>query len=111
MSPVARRPSSVGAAPVLHWFVLPTKLPRHTITETPDVQAALDELRRETGRERLQLGELVILGAQVKVRQLRDDRQRDDALLADLADRIRRREPLIDADAADQVRRAGWTRP
>ena len=94
-----------------HTRVVPTKLPRHTITETPDVRAALDELRREVGEERLALAEIVILGAREKVRQLRDDRARDDALLSDLADRIRRREPIIDEDAADQVRRSGWVRP
>jgi hypothetical protein len=76
---------------------VPTKLPRHTITETPDVQSALDELCVESG-------------AQEKARRLRAARAEDDALLTDLADRVRRREPLVDVDAADRVRRAGWAR-
>ena len=89
---------------------MPTKLPRHTITETPDVQSALDELRVASGEQHVALGELVILGAQEKARRLRAARAEDDALLADLADRVRRREPLVDVDAADHVRRAGWAR-
>ena len=89
---------------------MPTKLRRHTITETAAVQAALDELREASGEASVALGELVVLGAHEKVRRLRDARARDDALLTDLADRVRRREALVDADAAEQVRRAGWAR-
>lgn len=87
---------------------MPTKHPRHTITETPDVRAALDDLRRETGEVRPALGELVILGAGEKLRRAREERARRDALLADLADRIRRRESLVELAAADEVRRSGW---
>jgi hypothetical protein len=87
---------------------VPTKLPRHTITETPDVQAALDDLRRETGEQRVPLAELVILGAQEKTRRLQNGRARDDELIADLAARIRRREPLVDPAAAEEVHRTGW---
>jgi hypothetical protein len=89
---------------------VPTKLPRHTVTETPDVQSALDELRQESGEQHVALSELVILGAQEKARRLRAARAADDALLADLANRVRRREPLVDFDAAEDVRRAGWAR-
>lgn len=50
---------------------MPTRRPRHTITETPPVQEALDELRRELGEDRLELPELVIRGARQKTRELR----------------------------------------
>jgi hypothetical protein len=50
---------------------MPTNRPRHTITETPPVQEALDELRRELGEGRLELPELVIRGAREKARELR----------------------------------------
>lgn len=50
---------------------MPTDRPRHTITETPPVQEALDELRRELGEGRLELPELVIRGAREKARELR----------------------------------------
>lgn len=50
---------------------MPTKRPRHTITETVPVQEALDELRRELGEDRVELPELVIRGAKQKTRELR----------------------------------------
>jgi hypothetical protein len=50
---------------------VPTKHPRHTITETPPVREALDELRRELGDDRVELPELVIRGAREKAGELR----------------------------------------
>jgi hypothetical protein len=90
---------------------MPTKLRRHAITETPPVQAALDALRDELGGERIEFGELVILGAHQKVAQLRAER--DDAAhrRGRLAERIRRRGVPVDVAAADEVRRTGWAHP
>ena len=88
---------------------MPTKLPRHSITETPAVQAALDELRRETGGAQVSLGELVILGAEEKARRLRAERAGERELLRRLADRVLEGDLLIDTDAAERVRRTGWT--
>jgi hypothetical protein len=90
---------------------MPTKHRRHAITETPRVQAALDELRGELGDERIELGELVILGAQQKAAQLRAQRIGAAELRKRLADRVRRRDVPVDRAAADEVRRAGWARP
>jgi hypothetical protein len=89
---------------------MPTKLPRHSITETPAVKAALDELRRETGEARVSLGELVILGAEEKTRRLRVDLAEDRKRLDRLADRILGGDLLIDTGAAEHVRRTGWIR-
>ena len=89
---------------------MPTKHRRHAITETPSVQAALDELRGELGDRRIEFGELVILGANEKVAQLRAERDDTTARRRQLADRIRRREIPADRAAADEVRRAGWAR-
>lgn len=50
---------------------MPTTRPRFTITETEPVRAALDDLRRELGDERVELPELVIRGARDKARELR----------------------------------------
>lgn len=75
------------------------------------MEDALDELRGELGDERIEFGELVILGAHQKVAQLRAERASASALRRRLADRVRAREPLIDVDAADEVRRSGWARP
>jgi hypothetical protein len=89
---------------------VPTKRRRHAITETPPVEAALDELREELGSERLELSELVVLGAQAKLGQLRTQRGDAEALRRQLATRIRSGELPVDREAADEVRRSGWTR-
>jgi hypothetical protein len=90
---------------------MPTQHRRHAITETPPVKAALDELREQLGDARIEFGELVILGAHQKVAQLRAARDETAALRHTLAERLRRREVLVDRAAADEVRRAGWARP
>jgi putative component of toxin-antitoxin plasmid stabilization module len=91
---------------------MPTRHRRHAITETPPVKAALDELRGELGEgTRIEFGELVILGANQKVAQLRSARERTMSRRQQLAQRIRHREIPVDRAAADAVRRAGWARP
>jgi hypothetical protein len=91
---------------------MPTKHRRHAITETPPVQEALDELRQELGdAARIELSELVILGARQKVSQLRATRNDTTSRRRQLAERIRRRDIPVDRAAADEVRRAGWARP
>jgi hypothetical protein len=90
---------------------MPTQRRRHAITETPPVQAALDELREELGdTARIEFGELVILGANEKVVRLRATRDETTARRRQLAERIRRRDLPVDRAAADEVRRAGWSR-
>jgi hypothetical protein len=90
---------------------MPTRRRRHAITETPPVQAALDELRQALGEDRLEMGERVILGAQEKLARVRADRDDAAALRRLLADRVRSRDIPADRAAADEVRRAGWARP
>ncbi len=89
---------------------MPTTRRRHAITETEPVQAALDELRRELGTDRIELAELVVLGAGAKVAAIRAERDDASLLRRRLADRVRAREALVDLDAADEVRRSGWAR-
>jgi hypothetical protein len=86
---------------------MPTRHRRHAITETPPVKAALDELREHLGDARIELGELVVLGAHQNVAQLRAERDGTASRREQVATRIRRREVLVDRDAADEVRRAG----
>ncbi len=74
------------------------------------MQAALDELRRELGTDRIELGELVVLGADVKLAALRAQRDDTTALRRRLASRVRARSLRVDVDAADEVRAAGWAR-
>jgi len=89
---------------------MPTTRRRHAITETPPVQAALDELRRELGTDRVELGELVVLGASAKLATLRAERDDGAALRRRLADRVRGRNTRVDRRAADEVRHSGWAR-
>jgi hypothetical protein len=89
---------------------MPTRRRRHAITETPPVQAALDELRRELGTDRLELGELVILGAQEKLARARAEHDDIATQRRSLAERIRRRDIPVDRTAAEEVRRSGWAR-
>jgi hypothetical protein len=90
---------------------MPTRHRRYAVTETPPVKAALDELREQLGDTRIDFGELVILGARQKVAELRAERDGTAIRRRRLADRIRRREIVVDRAAAEQVRRAGWARP
>jgi hypothetical protein len=90
---------------------VPTRRRRHAITETPPVQAALDELRQALGDDRVEMGELVILGAREKLARVRAEQDDSAALRRRLADRVRRRDVPADRTAADEVRRAGWARP
>ena len=90
---------------------MPTRRRRHAITETPPVQAALDELREALGDDRVEMSELVILGAQEKLSRVRAKRDDTAVLRRRLADRIRSRDIPTDRAAADEVRRAGWARP
>jgi hypothetical protein len=92
-------------------MVMPTRRRRHAITETPPVQAALDELREALGDDRVEMGELVILGAREKLARIRAERDDTVALRRRLADRVRRRDIPADRTAADEVRRTGWARP
>lgn len=88
---------------------MPTKHRRYAITETPPVKAALDELRGELGDDRVDLGDLVVLGAEEKLMRLRAGKTRDE-LLEELADEVRRGDlPAMDVAAADEVKRTGLT--
>jgi hypothetical protein len=88
---------------------MPTQHPRHSITETPPVREALDELRR--CGERIRLGDLVIRGARQRLGELRAERDEEAhkrELRLQLVEQLRTGEGL-DAAAAYEVREHGWT--
>jgi hypothetical protein len=89
---------------------MPTKHRRRAITETPSVQAALEELQSELGEGHIELGELVVLGAGTKLATLRAERDSGAELRRRLADRIRSGDLPVSREAADEVRRSGWAR-
>lgn len=89
---------------------MPTTRPRYTITETPPVQEALDELRSNLGEgERIDFAELVTLGARVKARRLRTDSSEARVAAKRLAEMIRSRSIPIDVDiaAVEEVKHLG----
>src|SRR5207237_2345826 len=102
----AAEPGWGGVYRCYTWAV-PTKRPRHAVTETPPVQEALDELRRELGAERLEIAELVILGAREKLSRLRGEQARRAQLVKRLAGRIRHRRVPGEPEAAGGLRRTG----
>jgi hypothetical protein len=80
------------------------------ITETPPVQAALDELRSRLAEgERIDFAELVVLGAEVKARRLCADREARLAASRRVAEMVRTGSfpYALDIDAADEVKRLG----
>jgi hypothetical protein len=74
------------------------------------VQVALDALRKELGSDKVELGELVVLGAGVKLDAIRADRDADAAKWRRIAERVRSRAIGADVEAADEVRSGGWAR-
>jgi hypothetical protein len=89
---------------------MPTNRRRHAITETPPVQAALDELREELGTDRVEFGELIVLGADAKLAALRAARADTAGRRSRLAARVRSRQTGVEVAAADEVRTSGWAR-
>jgi hypothetical protein len=88
---------------------MPTRHPRHSITETPRVKDALDALRRRG--ERVRLDDLVIRGARERLREMESSREEDARnakLRQNLVERLRTGEGL-DVDAAYEVSEHGWT--
>lgn len=87
---------------------MPTVRPRHTITETPPVQEALDELRAKLEGARIDYAELVVLGARAKARQLPDRGEEARRAREELAEWIRSgKGPEMDIGAAEEVKHRG----
>jgi hypothetical protein len=88
---------------------VPTTRPRHTITETPSVQAALDELRARLGEgTRIDFAELVTLGARVKARRLADRSEEARRARREMIDwMVSGNGPKVDLDAAAEVKHLG----
>lgn len=92
---------------MLHLRPVPTSRPRHTITETPPVREALDDLRARLAGQRIDFAELVVLGAGVKVRQLPDDVAAAQEAAGRLATMVRSRTIPVDVKAAEEVKHHG----
>lgn len=78
------------------------------ITETDPVKAALDELRRLQGGEKVELADLVIRGAEDKIRELRAESEPARQAREDIAEWIRDGNgPAVELAAAEEVKYLG----
>jgi hypothetical protein len=85
---------------------MPTSRPRHSITETPAVSAALQPLRARLGADAPTLAELVVRGAEARLRELEaQDRARGHALET-FVDRLCAG-PSPDLEEVEYIRHAG----
>lgn len=84
---------------------MPTSHPRHSITETPTLAAALKPLRARLGADAPTLAELVVRGAEATLRELdAQDRARVHARET-FVERLRAASPL-DLDETHRIRHA-----
>jgi hypothetical protein len=78
------------------------------ITETEPVKAALDEVRRLQGGEKIELPDLVIRGAEDKIRELKAADEPARRAREEIAEWIRSGNgPKIDLRAAEEVKYLG----
>lgn len=78
------------------------------ITETEPVKTVLAELRRLQGGEKIEFADLVIRGAEDKIRELRAESEPVRQAREDIAEWIRRGNgPEIDLEAAEEVKHLG----
>lgn len=78
------------------------------ITETAPVKSVLDELRGLQGEEKVDLPDLVIRGAEDKIRQLRAESESARRAREEIAEWIRSGNgPKIDLKAAEEVKYVG----
>lgn len=78
------------------------------ITETEPVKKVLDELRQLQGGEKVEFPDLVIRGAEEKIRELRAEGESVRQAREDIADWILSGAgPAVDVAAADEVKHLG----
>ena len=78
------------------------------ITETEPVKTVLDELRRLQGGEKVEFGDLVIRGAEDRIRELRAQSESARRAREEIAEWIRSGNgPKIDLKAAAEVKYLG----
>jgi len=84
---------------------VPTSHPRHSITETPALTAALEPLRKRLGTDAPTLAELVLRGAEAKLRELEAQDRAQARALETFVDRLRAG-PAPDLDEVHRIRHA-----
>lgn len=91
---------------------MPTKRPRHTVTETDALADVLEQLRRHSRSNRLDLAELLRLGGEVKLREFQEEERAAAARTAARERFLERSRSAhgIDVDALAEARINGWSR-
>ncbi|MBA2429062.1 MAG: hypothetical protein H0V55_04985 [Thermoleophilaceae bacterium] len=90
---------------------MPTRRPRHTITETPPVEQALRRLRSARPHERIDLKELVILGADEKAARGEGEGDPSDRRRALIEEFLHlRADDRLDATEGLALHESGWVR-
>ena len=84
---------------------MPTSHPRHSITETPALAAALEPLRARLGAKAPTLSEVVLRGAEATLRELEAQERARSHARATFVDRLRAAPPP-DLDEVHRVRHA-----
>lgn len=78
------------------------------ITETEPVKAALDELRRLQGGEKVEFADLVVRGAEEKIRELRAQSEPARQARQEIAEwLLAGNGPAVEVAAADEVKHLG----
>jgi len=67
---------------------VPTSHRRHSITETPELAAVLEPLRRRMGKDTPPLAELLLRGAELKLREVEAQERARKARLATFVERL-----------------------
>lgn len=84
---------------------MPTSHPRHSITETPELAAALAPLRERLGARAPTLADLVLRGARAELRELEARERARQASLETFVERMAAA-PEPDRDEVERIRRA-----
>jgi len=88
---------------------MPTRLPRHTITETPVVERALRRLRQLRPGARIDFKELIVLGASQKAAQLEAEAGKARQGPAPIEEFLAlRADDGLEADAGLSLHESGW---
>jgi hypothetical protein len=88
---------------------MPTRLPRHTITETPPVERALRRLRQLRPGQRIDFKELVVLGAREKATQLEAEAHHADGGRAPIEEFLAlRADERLEPEAGLALHESGW---
>jgi len=82
---------------------VPTSHPRHSITETPELAAVLDPLRQRMGKDTPPLSELLLRGAELKLREVEAQERARKVRLGSFMDRMQAG-PEPDLDEVHRIR-------